>query len=64
MVKKSEISKYLAELGGKGGKAGVKNPTAEQRKASARKAAQARWARARSENSPSKQQRDRNERKQ
>ncbi len=43
MVKKSEISKYLAELGRKGGKARVKNQTPEQRKASARKAAQARW---------------------
>jgi hypothetical protein len=44
MTKKSEISKYLAALGRKGGKARVKNQTPEQRKESARKAAQARWA--------------------
>jgi hypothetical protein len=47
MAKKSVISKYLAELGRKGGKARVKNQTPEQRKESARKAAQARWAKRR-----------------
>lgn len=36
--------------------------TEEERKESARKAAQARWAKDRGQNGPSKQQRDRNER--
>jgi len=44
MTKKTDISKYLAELGRKGGKARVKNQTPEQRRESARKAAQARWS--------------------
>jgi hypothetical protein len=44
MVQKSELSKYLAALGSKGGKAAAKNRTADQRKELARKAAQARWA--------------------
>ena len=47
MVKKSELSKYLAALGSKGGKATAKNRTADQRKELARKAAQARWAKKR-----------------
>lgn len=44
MTKKSELSKHLAVLGRKGGKARVKNQTPEQRKQSARNAAQARWS--------------------
>ena len=43
MGKKDQLSKYLAELGRKGGKARVKRQTPEQRRESARKAAQARW---------------------
>jgi general stress protein YciG len=35
------LSKYLAELGKKGGKARVKNMTAEERREAARKAGQA-----------------------
>ncbi len=40
----SEIRDYLAKIGRKGGKARVENQTQEQRTQSARKAAQARWA--------------------
>ena len=40
-VKKSILSRYLAELGRKGGKARLKTMTTEERRASARKAAQA-----------------------
>jgi len=40
----SEISDYLARIGRKGGKTRVKNQTPEQRIQSARRAAQARWA--------------------
>jgi hypothetical protein len=39
-----ELKDYFAKMGKRGGKARVKNSTPEQRKASARKAAQARWA--------------------
>ncbi len=41
MVKKNEAA---VQLGRRGGKATAKKLTAEQRKQSARKAAQARWA--------------------
>jgi hypothetical protein len=44
MVTKNELSEYLRKLGSKGGKATAKKLTPEQRKESARKAAQARWA--------------------
>jgi hypothetical protein len=44
MAKKSALSKHLAKLGRKGGKATAKKLTAQQRKESARKAAKARWA--------------------
>jgi hypothetical protein len=48
MVRKSSVSKYLAEIGRKGGKASGKarmeKLTPEQRKAVARTAAAARWA--------------------
>ena len=44
MAKKSAFSKYLAELGRKGGQATAKKRTPEQRKEAARKAVQARWA--------------------
>ena len=39
-----ELKEYFAKMGKRGGKARVRNSTPEQRKASARKAAQARWA--------------------
>jgi hypothetical protein len=39
-----ELRDYFAKMGKRGGKARTKNLTPEQRKASARKAAQARWA--------------------
>jgi hypothetical protein len=38
------VKQYLAKIGKKGGKNRVKNQTAEQRQESARRAAQARWA--------------------
>ena len=41
---KKEIREYFAKFGRKGGKAAAAKMTPEQRKASARKAAQARWA--------------------
>jgi hypothetical protein len=41
---KQEIRDYFAKFGKQGGKARAKKLTPEQRKASARKAAQARWA--------------------
>src|SRR5437588_614933 len=40
----NEIRDYLAKIGRKGGKTRVQNQTPEQRIQSARKAAQARWA--------------------
>jgi len=43
-VKRSEIAKYFAKFGKRGGKARAKKLTAEQRKESARQAAQARWS--------------------
>jgi hypothetical protein len=43
-VTEKELRNYFAKMGKRGGKARVKNSTPEQRKASARKAAQARWA--------------------
>lgn len=43
MAKRNAFSKYLAELGRKGGKARGERLTPEQRRESARKAAQARW---------------------
>ncbi len=52
-TKKSAISKYLSELGKKGGKASAKvrmeTITPEQRSAIAKKAAAARWKKARNE---------------
>jgi hypothetical protein len=62
MTKKpaDEVRKYLASLGRKGGKSRTQQMTAEERKELARKAAQARWAKASSDNVPSKQRRDRN----
>jgi hypothetical protein len=44
VVTAKELKEYFAQIGRRGGKARVKNLTPEQRKASARKAAQARWA--------------------
>jgi len=66
MTKKltDEFRKYLASLGRKGGKARTQKMTPKERKELARKAAQARWAKAHSLNAPSKQHRDRNEREQ
>jgi hypothetical protein len=43
-VNRKELTKYFAKFGKQGGKARAKKLTPEQRKASARKAAQARWA--------------------
>jgi general stress protein YciG len=43
MSKKSQLSKYLAELGHKGGTATARKLTPEERSESARKAAKARW---------------------
>lgn len=42
-MKKEDISRVMREMGSKGGKNRAKNLTAEERKAIARKAAQARW---------------------
>jgi len=41
--KKSLLSRHLSKLGRKGGKARLDTMTEEERKESARKAAQARW---------------------
>ena len=40
------VREYLAKIGSKGGKKRVKNQTPEERKSQARRAAQARWAKA------------------
>jgi hypothetical protein len=48
----ASIKQYLAELGKKGGKARANNLTAEQRIESARRAAQARWAKVKREKAP------------
>ena len=45
----STVKEYLAKIGRKGGKARVQNQTPEQRRESARRAAQARWAKAKEE---------------
>jgi hypothetical protein len=44
MSKRTQLSKYLAELGRKGGTATARKLTPEERRASALKAAKARWA--------------------
>jgi len=44
MTRKSDLSKYLKELGRKGGKATAKKRTPEERSEAARKAVKARWA--------------------
>ena len=44
--KKSLLSRHLSKLGKKGGKARLETMTEDQRKESSRKAAQARWAKA------------------
>ena len=51
MTKKptDELQKYLASLGRKGGKSRTQQMSAEERKDLARKAAQARWAKAKQE---------------
>jgi hypothetical protein len=46
---KAEIRDYFAKFGKQGGKARARNMTAEQRKAAARKAVEARWARVKRE---------------
>jgi hypothetical protein len=43
-VNRKELTKYFAKFGKQGGKARAKKLTSEQRKASASKAAKARWA--------------------
>lgn len=45
-MKKSDLSKYLAKLGRKGGKARLKTMTAEERSAIARKGGAAKAAKA------------------
>jgi hypothetical protein len=54
---KSEISQFMAAMGRKGGKKGGRaraaKMTSEERSASASKAARAKWAKVRSENSTS-----------
>ena len=42
--KKTLLSRYLSKLGKKGGKARLQTMTEDERKESARKAVQARWA--------------------
>jgi hypothetical protein len=42
--KKTVLSRYLSKLGKKGGKARMQTMTEEERRESARKAVQARWA--------------------
>jgi len=46
LMTKKEIGEYFAKFGRMGGRAAAAKMTPEQRKASARKAAQARWAKA------------------
>lgn len=43
-VTAKELREYFAKMGRRGGKASRNSVTAEERKAQARKAAQARWA--------------------
>ena len=50
---RSAISEYLSKLGRKGGKARAEKLGKEQRSDSARKAAQARWAREKAKQSAS-----------
>jgi general stress protein YciG len=50
MAKKSALSKHLAKLGRKGGKATAKKRTPEQRSETARKGALAKWAKWKAEN--------------
>lgn len=42
-MKRSDISRVMREMGSKGGKSRAKKLTAEERKAIAKKAAEARW---------------------
>jgi len=51
-MKKSDLQKYFAKLGKKGGPARAKKLTAEERSESARKAAQARWKKKVTGNAP------------
>jgi len=46
--KKSALSRHLAKLGKKGGKARLQRMTDDERRESAKKAARARWAKQRS----------------
>jgi len=46
MALSKAVREYFAKEGRKGGKATAKNRTAEERSAAARKAVQARWAKA------------------
>lgn len=49
-----ELREYFARFGRKGGKKAARNMTPEQRKANARKAARARWDRAKTKQSTPK----------
>jgi hypothetical protein len=46
------VKEYLARIGRKGGKNRVKNQTAEERTKTARRAAQARWAKSKKKTNP------------
>lgn len=50
MALTKEAREFFVKHGRKGGKAYAKNSTPEQRKAAARRAAQARWAKAKKKN--------------
>jgi hypothetical protein len=50
MALTKEAREFFVRQGRKGGKAYAKNSTPEQRKAAARRAAQARWAKAKKKN--------------
>jgi hypothetical protein len=49
MPTREEIRDYFAKFGRKGGKAAARNMTPEERKASAKRAATARWAKQKKE---------------
>ena len=52
MVLTKEAREFFVKQGRKGGKAYAKNSTPEQRKAAARRAAQARWAKSKKKTNP------------
>ena len=52
MALSKEAREYFAKEGRKGGKIAARNMTAQERKESARRAAQARWAKSKKKTSP------------